>query len=172
VTPGPFSLAGGTICLADVEAGTALTASTAAATLDQSILGGTLSVFNTWISVTGGLTLANGAEVQVGDASHTGEIDLQGDETVSGTGTISFVGPGGTVKTLANVTLGPGITVHGTSGSLGIITGTLTNQRVAKGTCSAGPVQVTLRQFPHNPQRTRHSSSDRGDDAAQLAPYL
>ena len=45
-----------------------------------------------------------------------------------GTGTIAFVGPGGTVKTQANVTLGPGITVHGTSGSLDIISGSLTNQ--------------------------------------------
>jgi hypothetical protein len=85
-------------------------------------------VLSTAITVTGGLTLANGGQVQVGDASHTGEIDLQGDETVSGTGTITFVGPGGTVKTQANVTLGPGITVHGTSGSLDLISGSLTNQ--------------------------------------------
>ena len=74
------------------------------------------------------MTLANGTVVQVGDASHTGEIDLVGDETFGGTGTIAFVGPGGLVTSQANVTLGPGITVHGTSGSLHILTGSLTNQ--------------------------------------------
>ena len=80
------------------------------------------------LTVTGGMTLADGTVLQVGDASHAGEIDFVGDETVGGTGTLAFVGLGGTLESLANVTLGPGITVHGTSGVLFILTGSLTNQ--------------------------------------------
>jgi hypothetical protein len=57
-----FALAGGTLSLADVQAGTALTASSSpGGTLDRLTLGGTLSVSNTAITVIGGLTLANGA---------------------------------------------------------------------------------------------------------------
>ncbi len=129
----PFSLAGGTLSLASVQAGTTLTASAAGATLDRLTLGGSLSVSSTVIRVTGGLTFASGAQATVGDASHTGEIDFQGDQSIGGTGNFSFgsggtSGEGGILKVLGNVTLGPGITVHGTNGTINIQTGSLLNE--------------------------------------------
>jgi predicted nucleic acid-binding protein len=36
----------------------------------------------------------------------------------------------------------------------------------------AGTLRATRRQFPHNPQQARDSSSDGRDDSAQPAPYL
>ncbi len=124
----PFSLAGGILSLADVQAGTVLTASSAAGTLNQVTLGGSLSVFNTGISVTGGMTLANGAQVAIGDPSSSGEIDFQGDQTIGGTGDFTFAGAGGILRVIGNVTLGPGVTVDGTSGTLDIQSGGLVNQ--------------------------------------------
>jgi RHS repeat-associated protein len=125
----PFSLAGGILSLADVQAGTVLTASSSAGgTLNQVTLGGSLSVFNTAISVTGGMTLANGAQVAVGNASSSGEIDFQGNQMIGGTGDFTFAGVGGTLRVIGNVTLGPGVTVDGTSGTLNIQSGSLVNQ--------------------------------------------
>jgi RHS repeat-associated protein len=126
---GPFSLAGGILSLADVQAGTVLTASSAAeGTLNQVTLGGSLSVSNTAISVTGGMTLANGAQVAVGNASSSGEIVVQGNQMIGGTGDFTFAGVGGTLEVIGNVTLGPGVIVDGTTGTINIQSGSLVNQ--------------------------------------------
>ena len=129
----PFSLGGGTLSLANVQAGTTLTASGPGATLDQLTLGGSLFVSSTAIRVTGGLTFANGAQANVGDASHTGEMDFQGDQSIGGNGTFNFgsggsSGEGGILSILGNVVVGPGITVHGTNGTINIQTGGLLNE--------------------------------------------
>ncbi|MGP0065533.1 MAG: beta strand repeat-containing protein, partial [Isosphaeraceae bacterium] len=125
----PFSLAGGILSLADVQAGTVLTASSSAGgTLNQVTLGGSLSVFDAGISVTGGMTLANGAQVTVGDANSSGEVDFQGNQTIGGTGDFTFAGVGGTLSVIGDVIVGPGVTVDGTSGTLNIQSGGLVNQ--------------------------------------------
>jgi RHS repeat-associated protein len=124
----PFSLAGGTLRLADVQAGTVLTvSSTTGGTLDRLTLGGTLSVSNAVIDLTGGLTLAGGV-VQVGNASQSGQLSFDGDQTVGGTGQVQLAGRGGSFRIAGAVVLGPGITVHGTSGSFLMVSGSLVNQ--------------------------------------------
>src|SRR5262249_32169464 len=110
----PFSLAGGTLSLAAGQAGTALMASSASGgTVDRLTLGGTLSVAGTPINVTGGLMLAKGSVVQVGDATYLGFLDFVGDQTISGTGQVQFLGRGGNLLVHGAVALGPGVTVHG-----------------------------------------------------------
>jgi RHS repeat-associated protein len=125
----PFSLAGGTLSLADVQSGTALAvASSPGGTLDRLTLAGSVAVSGSAITVTGGLTLINGSQFQVGDGGRAGEIDLVGDQTIDGSGSLVFVGLGGTVKIAGDLTIGPRITVHGTTGDLNILSGSLLNR--------------------------------------------
>jgi RHS repeat-associated protein len=133
-----FSLSGGTLASATVttSGGGQLIATSSGCTLNGVTLGGTVNgnpepgamTVPGGVSVTGGLTLANNSVIQVGDASHSGFIQFSGNETVSGTGAIAFAGDGGSFNIFDNLTLGPGITVHGTNANLFNVTGSLTNQ--------------------------------------------
>ena len=80
------------------------------------------------VTVTGGLTLSNGTVVKIDAASFQPSITFQGDQTIGGSGQLQFAGPGGEMQVLGNVTLDPGITVHGTTGYLTIGSGSLINQ--------------------------------------------
>src|SRR5262249_42475304 len=92
-TTGAWNLTSGTLKRGAVATldGIALTSASGRGTLDGVTLGGTVAgqaqpgmvdAVTGTLMVISGMTLANGTVVRVGDASHTGEIDLVGDETV------------------------------------------------------------------------------------------
>jgi RHS repeat-associated protein len=123
-----FQIAGGTLSQATVASGTTIsTVSGAGGTLNQVTLAGTLDAVGGF-SVTSGITMQAGSLIQIGNATQSAELDVSGDQTISGTGEIRFTGNGGQIRTFGNVVLGAGITVHGSSGLLYCITGSLTNQ--------------------------------------------
>ena len=149
---GSWNLAGGTInggALATAD-GTTLAATNIGGTLSGLTLGatvagqaepGNVSVVSGGVSFSNGLTLANNTVVQIGDTSFGGEVDLVGTETLGGSGAFAFAGVSGTLSVQGAVTLGPGVTVHGTSGTLVVTSGTLTN----RGTIAAdGGGTITL----------------------------
>jgi RHS repeat-associated protein len=129
---------GGRLSGANVLAGGTLTSGgssfTNLGTLDQITLGGTVVVQpQTTLIVTGGLTFSAGGKMQVGVAGVSGfaRVTFSGNQTISGTGEIFVPTTTGNerVEIGGNVTLGSGVTVHGKSGTLVMVTsGTLTNQ--------------------------------------------
>src|SRR5262249_33933871 len=156
-TNSTFNLAGGTLQDAIVQAGTTITGTSTASTLNAVTVNGTLDLATNsgaTVNVTGGLTLGNGL-VQIGNT--TGNYALLnfagGSQILGGSGTVVFG------NSLANalrpsvsgtaLTIGPGILVHGQSGAIGYHSNnwqgptdvTFTNQ----GTIDAdGPGNLTL----------------------------
>jgi RHS repeat-associated protein len=136
---GPWNLEGGTLkngALATLD-GTDLETGISSGTLDGLTLGaivagqaqpGNLLVATGSVTVKDGLTLANGSVVTIAAASFQPLFNIQGNQAIGGTGQIQFAGNGGEMQFLGNVTLGPGITVHGTNGTINIQTGSLVNQ--------------------------------------------
>ena len=125
----PFTVAGGTLSLANVQVGTALTASNSSGegTLDRLTLGGSLSVLNAGISVTGGLTLANGAAPGGGcESQRRDRLHQRRDRRRVWH---HCLGPRGQfVAALRPCDSGSGVTVHGLGGHITVVSGSLTNQ--------------------------------------------
>jgi RHS repeat-associated protein len=128
-TSSSFQITGGTLGMATVQTGTTITATGGGGeSLNNITLAGTVVAAQAVLFATGGLTMESGSLIQVGDAGHTGSIQFSGDQTVGGTGEFRFVGEGGGFNIFDNLTLAPGITIHGTNGTLFNVTGSLTNQ--------------------------------------------
>ena len=127
---GNFRLSGGLLAGATVLGGTTITATTSGGTLAGVTLQGTLDATSTsgvGVTVTGGLTL-DGGTVLIG--SNTGSYAVVsfdgGNQTLGGSGSVvfgSYTGFGNTLwtgKTAGtNLTIGPGILIHGQNGVVG-----------------------------------------------------
>ena len=121
-TGNPLTLAGGTLSRATVVAGTTVTSAGVGGTLDDVTLAGTLDLSTAdelHVAVSGGLTLQGGTIKLATDT-----MDFQGTQTLGGTGTVDFVGTNqyyGVLNvsgTAATLTIAPGVSIHGTSGSI------------------------------------------------------
>ncbi len=114
-----INLGGGTLKNARVTAGTSMIAG---GTLDGVTVDGDIQVRgNNTLTVRNGLTL-NGI-AWVGDGVSTGRISVEGAGPLGGTGTVWFTGPfTGVLAASAPggvLTIGPGVTVRGGSGTVG-----------------------------------------------------
>ena len=138
-----FTLAGGELDNATVTAGTTITG-TASPTyspasggaLSGVTLAGTIDLTEgqrVGITVTGGLTLSGGT-INVGGVgnSNWGYLQFSGSQTLGGTGTISFGTFDSTLNALwvsdnnTTLTIGSGITIHGSRGDVGYDSNTST----------------------------------------------
>jgi RHS repeat-associated protein len=123
-----FDLAGGTLSRADIQPGTTVTATGSGGVLDQVTLGGTIQI-GASATVTGGLNLAAGSLLQIGnDQGFMGDVSLGGNETIDGPGEIRFVGGGGRIRCLGNEAFGNGLLVDGANGAIISNGGTLSNE--------------------------------------------
>ncbi len=155
-----FKLQGGILAGANLLAGSTITATTSGGTLNSVTLNGILDVttaYSARVSVTGGLTLANGAILKIGDnVGDYGYVSFNGgNQTLSGSGSVLF---GDSVaNTLwtgqssgTNLTIGPNILIHGQNGYIGLNTaylggftdGTFTNQGTISADVSGGAFRL------------------------------
>src|SRR5262249_22270109 len=109
-----------------------LVSSSVTSTLNGVTLAGTLDLMNVLhtarrVTVTGGLTLQQG-KVEIAGG---GQVAFQGTQTLGGTGDVVFTdGDAGNqvyVSTASTLTIGPEITLDGTTGSVGVA-GAIMNQ--------------------------------------------
>ena len=148
------TISGGTI---DVTNGATLVGTTSGGTLSGVTLDGTLDLatnFGAGVGITDGLTLGGTIDLGSADGSTEDAIYFVGAQTLSGTGSIVLGGAlgnmintassGGTSGTL---TIGPGITINGSSGSIGYDpNGTetpLINQGTVAADVSGGRISVS-----------------------------
>ena len=128
---GTFTLSGGTLAGATVVTGTTLKGTTSGGTLSNVTLQGNLDLTgaaNVRVNVSGGpLTLSN-ATVSLGDGGGNYGLLIFSDDAaaLAGSGSVVFAnGFQGVYNTLqenasgGTLTIGPGVTVHGGSGSVG-----------------------------------------------------
>ncbi len=137
-TKGSWILEGGTIqggALATLgsqnlqtDAGGTLSGLTLGATVAGQPQPGNVLVATGSAAVNGGLTLANGSVIQVNAATFLPQISFNGNQTVGGNGQIVFAGRGGAMQVQGNLTLGAGVTLHGTNGTVNIQSGSVLNQ--------------------------------------------
>ena len=143
-TTGSWELDSGTI-----DGGTVTTTGTAVlgtqvqtngttATLNGVTLAGTLDdnigVFNS-VTVTNGLVLNSGlVEIALG-----GVLNFSGSQSLGGTGNILFTSTGGNTDAYLSVvgsgsmlTIGPNVTIHGNSGSVGAGSGSIVNDGIVR----------------------------------------
>ncbi len=163
-----FTLAGGTLANATVLAGTGgqmLTCTPSGGTLDGVTADGDLdlaSIAGAFVYVKDGLTLSN-STVHLGNAvgSTYGYLYFEGTQTLGGTGTVLF-GKNGNNAINQNyggttLTIGPQVTVRGSSGTLGVAA--IVNQ----GTISADDSGGLAGNFVYDQGFTSGSASDTSD---------
>jgi hypothetical protein len=150
----PCLLEGGTISGGTVTsaAGTGLMATARGGTLAGINLAGTLFMSSSLLSegeagqvtVTGGLTLSGG----VIDFSNAADLTFQANQSLSGTGTVTFndetANNGIAVTSGTTLTISSGVLVQGNSGVVGLGTGQITNQGTIEAT---GGATLTVENF-------------------------
>ncbi len=151
-----FALDGGTIDGGTVETTNGATLVGGAGTLDGVTIDGTvdMTTIGDTITVTQGLTLNGTIDLGPTDASGISELNFQGAQTLSGTGSIVFGNfyEGDQINTASSggdsgaLTIGPNITVQGTDGVIGYDHGGPETPIVLEGTIDAntsgGSVQI------------------------------
>jgi RHS repeat-associated protein len=126
-TPASFALSGGTLAGATVSSGTTITAdNTGGNTLQGVIINGTLDMTgnsSARVLVLDGLTLNGTILLGSADGNNLGSLNFPGSEALSGNGSILFGGSDfdslGISNSNTTLTIGPGLTLHGKSGSIG-----------------------------------------------------
>ena len=118
---GQFTLAGATLAAATVAAGTTLVGQSG--TLDGVTVGGNLTITGAEsLTVEDGLTLDGMLTLGGSGGSNWGFLNFSGSQTLGGTGTVDFIGPGpynALGLSSGTLTIGSGITVQGQSGYIG-----------------------------------------------------
>jgi hypothetical protein len=127
-------------------------------TLNGVTINGTLDVGNSidgaGLDITNGLTL-NGTML-VGNPTNSdwGRVDFPGTQTLSGSGTVVFGNSGNNwiypPDTHSLLTIGPGITVHGNTGSVGVGDGPVLNQGTISCDVSSGLITIDAANFTNN----------------------
>jgi RHS repeat-associated protein len=148
-----LTLAGGTLTSATVLSGSTLSAVTntfqTASTLSGVTLDGTLNLsftaFAALVNVSGNLTL-NGGTISMGGAC---QMTFVGSQTLGGTGSVLFdtSSAGNTGLSVAGgttLTIGAGISIHGTNGFVGNNLGTANTSIVNHGSISADTTGGTI----------------------------
>ena len=146
-----FGILGGTIDggTIDLTNGATLVGTNSGGTLSGITLNGTLDMTgpDSVVTVTDGLTL-NGS-IDLGLAVYTvfnqfASLEFQGAQTLSGAGSIVFGGnPANQINTASSggdsgtLTIGPGITIHGNSGTIGSNNGGTETPLINQGTIAA-----------------------------------
>jgi hypothetical protein len=123
---GPWQLMGGTINRGQVSsAGSArLIVTDRGGTLNGVTLAGRLDIAGVYagLGVNNGLTLNGGTVNFINQSYIYGGLLFSGNQTLAGSGTISFQGGNGRIRVIGNgsvLTIGPGITIHGSNGYIG-----------------------------------------------------
>src|SRR5262249_48370545 len=131
-----WMLAGGTINGGTVSTtgSAALIASNGGGTPNGITLKGTLDgslSFRVTANVTNGMTMDRGTILIAGDSHHGGNVlHFSGPHTLAGTGSIQFAPSQDNfplVDSDSSLTIGPNVTIHGITGTVGDAGGTITN---------------------------------------------
>ena len=120
-------LMGGTLSGATVVSGTTIAATSLGGILDNVNMGGSLDLAtnaNATVTVTDGMTLNGAVNLGNTSGSTSGTLLFDGTQALSGNGSIVFGGATGNTfevyRSTTTLTIGPGISLHGKNGNVGI----------------------------------------------------